>query len=135
MRRHQLLTGLCLISSMGLIVSGCRNSDSKKKASSTAQEKRPATTTQPTQNSGGTKVTMEGFQFSPKELTVKVGDTVTWENKDSAPHNAAATAGATFKSKDFGQGETFSWTAKKAGTISYECTLHPGMEAKITVTG
>ena len=35
----------------------------------------------------------------------------------------------------FGKGKTFSWKADKAGTISYVCTVHPNMTAKLTVTG
>ena len=35
-------------------------------------------------------VTMKGFAFDPATLTVNVGDTVTWTNQDTAPHNATA---------------------------------------------
>jgi len=35
-------------------------------------------------------VTIQNFAFSPATLTVKVGDTVTWTNQDSAGHSATA---------------------------------------------
>jgi plastocyanin len=49
-------------------------------------------------------------------------------------HNVTATRGESFKSKAFGKGRTFSYKLDKAGTISYTCTLHPGMNGKIVVT-
>ena len=33
---------------------------------------------------------MRDYEFVPKEITVDVGDTVTWTNEDSADHNAIA---------------------------------------------
>jgi plastocyanin len=59
---------------------------------------------------------------------------VSWINKDSVDHNVIADNGE-FKSGDFGQNGTYSFTPKKAGTIKYQCTLHPGMTGVLTVTG
>jgi plastocyanin len=84
---------------------------------------------------GGVQIKMQNIQFSPKATSVKVGDKVTWTNDDNTDHNVTADSGASFKSKDFGNGATFSFTADKAGTIKYECTIHPGMTATLTVTG
>src|SRR5215208_218222 len=36
----------------------------------------------------GPSVTIKDFAFHPKTLTISVGDTVTWTNKDSEPHDA-----------------------------------------------
>ena len=84
---------------------------------------------------GGTQIAMKDIQFSPKEQTVNVDDTVTWTNDDAATHNVTADSGASFKSKDFGKGGSFSFKPTKAGTIQYECTLHPGMTGTLTVEG
>lgn len=81
---------------------------------------------------GGTAVTLENFAFSPATVTVKVGDTVTWTNNDSATHNVTADDGS-FKSPDFGQGGTFSFTFQKAGTYTYGCTIHPQMKGTVVV--
>jgi plastocyanin len=83
---------------------------------------------------GGVAISMKNFQFTPKTATVKVGQTVTWTNNDSAPHDAVDEKGGAFKSKLFNKGETYEFTAKKAGTINYVCTIHPGMEGTLTVT-
>jgi plastocyanin len=45
-----------------------------------------------------------------------------------------ATGGASFRSSNFGQGGTYKYRATTAGKISYVCTLHPGMDATLTVT-
>ena len=83
----------------------------------------------------GVEIKMQNIAFSPKSTTVKVGQKVTWTNDDSTDHNVTANSGADFKSKDFGKGATFSFTPDKAGTIKYVCTIHPGMDGTLTVTG
>src|SRR5215212_1724682 len=79
-------------------------------------------------------IKMESIQFSPKSMTAKVGQTVKWENEDTVDHNVTADKGEDFKSKDFGQGGTYAYKLDEAGTIEYECTLHPGMVGTIKVT-
>jgi plastocyanin len=78
---------------------------------------------------------MQNIAFDPKAVTVKVGQKVTWTNDDSVDHNVTSQSGETIKSDNFGKGGTFSFTPKKAGKISYVCTIHPGMTATLTVTG
>ena len=85
-------------------------------------------------SSSGTAVTLKDIAFAPSHLTVKAAQKVTWTNQDSVAHNVTATKGATFKSQNLAQGDTFTFTPKQAGTITYACTLHPGMTATLTVT-
>ncbi|NKQ53485.1 cupredoxin family copper-binding protein [Amycolatopsis sp. K13G38] len=81
-------------------------------------------------------VEMKGYAFSPSTLQISVGDTVTWTNNDSAPHNVVVTDGPEkFSSPLIQQGQTFSHTFTQAGTYSYYCSVHPDMKATITVTG
>jgi plastocyanin len=78
---------------------------------------------------------MQNIAFDPKAVTVKVGQKVTWTNEDTVDHNVTSQSGETIKSDNFGKGGTFSFTPKKAGTIKYVCTIHPGMTATLTVSG
>ena len=87
----------------------------------------------PTAAPGG-RIEMKNIAFSPQNATVRVGQKVTWTNEDAVDHNVTASDGS-FKSSDFGQNGTFSFTPKKAGTYRYTCTLHPGMDGTLTVTG
>jgi plastocyanin len=79
---------------------------------------------------GGTTITEDNFAFSPATATVKVGDTVTFTNNDSAPHNVQID-GKELGSQ--GQGESKTWTASKAGAFPYTCIIHPSMTGEITV--
>ena len=77
-------------------------------------------------------VTIQNFAFSPTPLTVQVGDTVTWTNMDTAPHNATANDGS-FKTPDLQQGQSATVTFNTPGEYAYICTIHPRMMGTIIV--
>jgi plastocyanin len=77
---------------------------------------------------------MANLRFAPDKATAKVGQTVCWVNDDDVQHDVAA-GGKQFESALYGKGRTFSWKAAKTGTIAYVCTVHPGMDAELDVTG
>ncbi|MEN6349405.1 MAG: cupredoxin family copper-binding protein [Syntrophomonas sp.] len=79
---------------------------------------------------GANTVVIENFAFTPAAITVKKGDTVTWVNRDSAPHTAT---GAAFDSKGLARGQSFSFTFNEAGTFDYICTYHPSMKGQVIV--
>ena len=120
----------------GALVAGCggSSSSSSKSSSSSTPAAAPAATTPAAAASGTLAVSMKNIQFAPKSVTAKVGQTVKWTNDDSVDHNVTATSGETFKSSTFGQGATYSHKLTKAGTISYVCTIHPGMAGTIIAT-
>jgi amicyanin len=79
------------------------------------------------------QVTIANFAYAPSNIQVSAGTTVTWTNRDSAPHSV------TFKNrmKDSGwlrQGQSFSYTFTTPGTFDYYCTVHPNMVARVSVT-
>jgi plastocyanin len=77
-----------------------------------------------------TEVKIDNFSFGPGTLTVAVGTTVTWTNRDDIPHTVVSTD-KVFKSKVLDTDEKFSYTFGKAGTYPYFCSLHPKMTGKI----
>lgn len=77
-------------------------------------------------------IVIKDFAFSPSELSVKVGDTVSWVNEDLAGHSATSD-GVTFDTGVFEQNDTKTVTFDKAGTYTYHCTAHPNMKGKIVV--
>jgi plastocyanin len=125
---RRILVALCAVLALTLGVAACGGDDDSGGGGSTSTS--PAAS-----SGGGVTIKMQNIQFAPKDTTVKVGQKVTWTNDDSTDHNVTADSGADFKSKDFGKGSTFDFTPDKAGTIKYECTLHPGMTATLNVTG
>jgi len=81
----------------------------------------------------GPQVKIDNFTFAPNALTVPVGTTVQWVNRDDIPHTVVSDDKATFKSKVLDTDDSFSHTFSKAGAYSYFCSLHPKMAGKVVV--
>lgn len=80
-------------------------------------------------------VAIQNYAFSPEEITVKAGTTVTWTNKDSVAHTVTETDGQTGpNSGDVNPNGTYTFTFSKAGTYHYHCSIHPEMVGTVTVT-
>jgi plastocyanin len=78
------------------------------------------------------EVKIDNFSFGPQTITVPVGATVTWTNRDDIPHTSVSTEGV-FKSKVVDTDEKFSYQFSKPGTYSYYCTIHPKMTGQVVV--
>jgi amicyanin len=79
------------------------------------------------------KITIDNFTFTPPEMTVPVGATVTWINHDDIPHSVVAGDKKTFRSRALDTDQSFSFTFASAGTFDYFCGLHPHMTGKVIV--
>jgi len=77
------------------------------------------------------EIAIQGLLYVPETLTVRPGDVVVWINKDPFPHTVTA-AGA-FDSGSIAAGKSWRFTAKKAGTYPYLCTLHTTMKGTLRV--
>jgi plastocyanin len=77
-------------------------------------------------------VDIRKFAFTPQEITVAPGTTVTWTNQDETPHTLTA-RDATFKSKALDTNDAFTFTFANAGDFAYFCTLHPFMTGVVHV--
>jgi plastocyanin len=86
----------------------------------------------PAAGPGQIEVTIEDFAFKPADITVAVGSTVTWHNKDAAAHTATA-RDKSFDSGIISQDGTYSYTFTEKGTFEYYCTVHPYMTGQVTV--
>ncbi|WP_409189908.1 cupredoxin domain-containing protein [Bradyrhizobium sp. RDM4] len=77
------------------------------------------------------QITMENLEISPAEVSVKVGDTIEWINKDVFAHTATARNG------DFDVNlpakKSATTVVKKVGTVEYYCRFHPTMKATLKV--
>jgi len=78
------------------------------------------------------EVKIDNFSFTPATITVPVGTTVRWTNRDDIPHNVVSND-KSFKSKPLDTDESFSFTFSKAGTYDYFCSIHPKMTGKVVV--
>jgi plastocyanin len=97
---------------------------------------------------GDQSVTMQNSQFAPRDVTVRVGETVTWMNNDSLGHSVTADDGSFDSSPACGtiggrcvqRGESFPHRFGQAGRFPYYCRIHgakggQGMTGTVTVTG
>lgn len=84
------------------------------------------------QQSKAQEIKIDNFSFSPATITVTVGTTVTWINRDDIPHKVVSNDDV-FKSKVLDTEEKFSYTFSKAGDYPYFCSLHPKMTGKVIV--
>jgi plastocyanin len=89
------------------------------------------TTTAPTDD-GTVVIEMRGVAFAPAEVTVAVGTTVQWVNRDFADHTT--TANGEWDAY-LAQGDTFDYVADTPGEFAYVCTLHLGMAGTLIVEG
>ena len=80
-----------------------------------------------------THASIDNFTFKPDTITVPVGTTVVWENKDDVPHTVVS-LDRTFRSQALDTEDKFSFTFDKAGTFEYFCSLHPYMKAAVVVS-
>jgi amicyanin len=77
-------------------------------------------------------IAIDNFKFAAPTITVPVGTTVTWTNRDDVPHNVVSTDNA-FKSAVLDTDQKFSHTFETPGTFTYYCSLHPRMTGRIVV--
>jgi plastocyanin len=75
-------------------------------------------------------VTINNRMFSPSDVTVSMGDTVTWTNASNEDHNVR---GGPFNSPVLHPGDRFSYTFTRTGTVRYNCDIHPTMRGTVTV--
>ena len=103
------------------------SSSSSSSSQSQSQTKQTATATN--------NVEISSFKFSPADITVKKGTTVTWTNEDSTAHTVTETDGKDGpKSSSLNQGQSFTFTYNTVGTFKYNCSIHTDMTGSVTVT-
>ncbi len=140
------LAGALLAPALILALTGCvgaQPSGSMPSESSSTQQQATA---------GENVVTTIGLKFMPKDLTVKAGTTVTWQNGETIGHTVTSgTWGEVNESTGLrgtetpdgrfdhalapkGQeGDTFSYTFDEPGEYMYYCQPHMTMNATVTV--
>ena len=84
---------------------------------------------------GLTTIAIKNFTFSPSNITIRAGTTVTWLNQDEAVHqiDSDSKAQVAFVSDSLPHGASFPFTFTQPGTYTYHCTYHPTMKGTIVV--
>jgi len=96
----------------------------------------PVSTVEPTPTSqalsGEAEIEIEDFAFNAASVTIKVGTTVKWSNKDDVLHDIKGDDGS-WGSAPLNKGDDFFFTFSQAGTYTYHCSFHPSMKGTIVV--
>jgi plastocyanin len=123
--RFRIAFTLLMFLSLAIAIAGC-----------TSYGPAPQSTGTATPAAGPGAITIKSFAFSPGEMTVKEGTTVTWTNLDGVGHTVVSDAGApeAISSGPISQGGSFSFTFTKPGTYPYHCSIHPSMTGSVIVT-
>jgi plastocyanin len=72
--------------------------------------------------------------FTPKAVTIRPGDTVTWTNTDTAAHQVVSDHNAFPASPVLQQGQSYSFTFTKAGKFGYHDANQPRLKGSVTVS-
>jgi plastocyanin len=114
MRLGPLLRLAVVAASLALLVVG---------ASSAAAQSAPAPQT----------VSIDNFAFTPAEISVSTGTTVSWANKQNARHTTTADNGE-WDSGILANDQSFELPFDRAGDFAYHCDIHPDMVGVVHVT-
>ncbi|HEY8785744.1 MAG TPA: cupredoxin family copper-binding protein [Candidatus Limnocylindria bacterium] len=77
-------------------------------------------------------VNIQGSAFAPATITVHVGDTVTWTNRDAISHTSTSDTGV-WDTHVITAGGSSSVTFTSAGTFAYHCAIHTFMKGTVSV--
>jgi len=77
-------------------------------------------------------VNIQNSAFAPATTPIKVGDTVTWTNRDAFSHTSTSDTGA-WDTGVITAGTSRSFTFTSAGTFAYHCSIHSFMKGTVTV--
>jgi plastocyanin len=78
------------------------------------------------------KISIVNFQFTPAEVTIAPGESVTWVNDDGAPHGLEYHDGSAGKDLLL-PGASYNRRFDQPGTYDYNCSVHPYMTGRVIV--
>jgi plastocyanin len=78
-------------------------------------------------------VLIDAFAFAPTEVTLPVGASVVWTNKQAGVKHTSSALDGTWDSGILSTNDTFSFTFDQTGDFAYECDIHPSMQGIVHV--
>jgi plastocyanin len=107
-----------------VLIAGCGGSDDGADRTSSSAGGEAA---------GAKAVTIRDYLYEPGTLTVPVGTTVTFTNRDSTPHTATSKQAGAFESGSLDTGKSGKVTLDETGSFAYYCLFHPFMKGEVVV--
>jgi plastocyanin len=110
-----------LLAALAATIAGCGSGDGGTGSTSTGAD------------SGARAVTIADYLYDPEAITVPVGTTITFTNRDTTPHTATSKQSGVFESGSIDTGKSGKVTLEESGTFAYYCLFHPFMKGTIVV--
>jgi plastocyanin len=111
------------------------NSSTGTQSNTGTQNKTSSNQNNVNQPSAVGSIDIKNMAFTPSQITISKGGTVTWTNNDTTAHtvtddlsNVGGPASGTIE-----PGQTYSFTFNKTGSFQYHCSIHPSMRGTIVV--
>lgn len=128
-----IIVALLVILGLGAFALNKSNDNTSTSQPSSSSSSSNTSSNQPAAQTGQVKI--DNMMFTPSQITVAKGGTVTWTNNDSTTHTVVddlSNVGGP-ASGDIPPGGTYSFTFTKSGSFQYHCTIHPSMRGTIVV--
>lgn len=130
--RNKIIIIVIVVAALAVGVWAFSNNKSNSSSSTGSNTTTTSSSTAPVATN---MVSIANMAFSPTDITVKKGTTVTWTNQDSVAHTVTENDGKNGPSAPpLDQGKSYSFTYNQTGTFRYHCSIHPSMTGTVTVT-
>jgi len=136
MRKLSYLTALAVvIIVVGLVVALAHKSNPPAPSNNSQTNQSSSSSSSSSNQSTAATINIRDMMFTPSQITVAKGDTVTWTNNDTTTHTVVddlSNVGGP-SSGNIAPGQTYSFTFEKTGSFQYHCSIHPSMRGTIVV--
>jgi plastocyanin len=80
-------------------------------------------------------VVIQDFSYQPQAVTINIGESVTWINRDPVGHTATSDSAGVFDTGVIAQSANKTVSFAIAGTYAYHCSIHPTLKGTVIVAG
>jgi plastocyanin len=135
MKKNTIFTIAILLTAAGILLSHFMYHNQARHNEGNALEARDSKMAQSDEKLAPNTIEIEKYAFTPARIKIKKGTTLTWINRDIAPHTVTIDDENKNgpRSKYFGKGEKFTYAFDKPGIYPYHCDPHPYMKAMVEV--
>ena len=119
----------------GWLAFGNKNSNNNPTSGTNNNSSQASNSTANSNQASEGKVSIQNMQFTPPQITVAKGGSVTWTNNDSITHTVVDDLSGVGgpSSGDITPGQSYTFTFNKTGSFQYHCSIHPSMRGTIVV--
>ena len=132
----KLLIFVAILMLVGVLVSGCTDSQNEETVEASAEEQETVDETESVTIGEPEEyaVRMEWFKvMKPSELEIKIGDTVVWRNYKETGFYYLISDDGLFEEQEMKFGTMFPYTFEESGTYTFSERENPDMVLTVTV--